>query len=295
MSWRYRSWLSRCSGALRLLSLCLCGLLTAATTQGLGMAEEDRPLGQRGTWHLMFSDDFDGHVLDAGKWVTCYWWDSNGCTNLGNHELQWYRPENIAVGDGHLRLRAERRAVIGHGGAIYEYTSGLVSTGRIVEDLSRPVRFELEHGYAEMRARIPAGRALLSQFWLLASDNTSKPEVDVMEVLGQDPHTLYMHVHYLDAQGRINRPFEVFRTADLSAGWHVYGVEVQDDTIIWYLDGVERWRYDNSHHLVKGPMYIIINLAVGGDWVGFPDRSTQFPADFLIDYVRVWHRGSESQ
>jgi beta-glucanase (GH16 family) len=248
------------------------------------------PEGQQGAWELLFSDEFDGTSLDGTKWVACYWWDRGGCTNLGNHELQWYQPANVQVDGGQLRLRATREQAKGLDGVPYAYTSGLVSTGRDVEDVSHAPKFVFRYGFAEMRARIPAGRGLLPAFWMLPSNHSSKPEIDIMEVLGQEPSILYTHLHYRDAQGNVQKPHGTIKTSDLSAGWHVFGVDWQPERIVWYLDGVERWRYEDAKHIPNEPMYLIINLAVGGKWPGPPDASTRWPADMLVEYVRVWRR-----
>jgi beta-glucanase (GH16 family) len=254
-------------------------------------ASASAPAGQPGRWQLLFSDEFDGSSLDGKKWVTCYWWNQNGCTNLGNHELQWYRPQNVTVAAGQLRLRARRESARGHDDVRYDYTSGLVSTGRDVEDVARPTRFDFQYGYLEMRARIPAGRGLFPALWMLPADHESKPEIDVMEVLGQEPRVLHTYFHYRDAAAGIDRrQGRDSATVDLSAGWHVFGVDWRPDRIVWYLDGVERWRYQDADHIPHEPMYILINLAVGGKWPGSPDSSTGLPADLLVDYVRVWRR-----
>lgn len=248
-----------------------------------------RPVGQSGRWALLFADDFDGPTLDDQKWVTCYWWDRDGCTNLGNQELQWYRAENITVASGQLHLRAERRNIEGQG-VSYQFTSGLVSTGRGVANPSGAVKFDFQYGYAEMRARVPAGHGLFPAFWMLPSDHDSKPEIDIMEVLGDEPGILYNHIHYRDSQGRPRKQNSVVKAPDLSAGWHVFAVDWRPERIVWYLDGVECWRYEHASHIPKERMYLLVNLAVGGKWPGPPDSATVFPAEFLVDYVRVWQR-----
>ncbi|MBX6320828.1 MAG: glycoside hydrolase family 16 protein [Rhodospirillaceae bacterium] len=247
------------------------------------------PLGQVGQWKLLFNDEFDGTGLDPRSWVTCYWWDRNGCTNLGNRELQWYRPANVSVSGGVLRLDARREGTKGEGGW-YAYTSGIVTTGRTGTDLSRTPGFAFTYGFVEMRALVPAGRGLLPAFWMLPSSHASLPEIDVMEILGQEPHRLQVHLHYRDDTGRIRRPGKAIETADLSAGWHVYGLDWQPGRLVWYLDGVERWRYEQAAHVPHEPMYLLVNLAVGGNWPGPPDGTTRFPAALLVDYVRVWQR-----
>ena len=255
------------------------------------VAEESgiRPVGQEGRWTVLFSDEFDEPTLDRGKWVTCYWWDQDGCTNLGNRELQWYQPANAALAEGELQLRADRKSVETPEGT-YDFTSGLVSTGRAVANTAGPPKFDFQYGFAEIRARVPAGRGLLPAFWMLPSTHEAKPEIDIMEVLGAEPDVLYAHLHFLDPQGDAQKRFKSIATKNLSSDWHVYGVDWSAERIIWYLDGTEYWRYENAEHIPKERMYLLVNLAVGGRWPGSPDESTQFPATFTIDYVRVWQR-----
>jgi beta-glucanase (GH16 family) len=247
------------------------------------------PVGQGGRWALLFSDDFNGTALDRQKWVTCYWWDRGGCTNLGNKELQWYQAANVVVADGQLHLTAKREVAEGQG-ASYEYTSGLVSTGRGVAATSGATKFDLRYGYVEMRARLPAGRGLLPAFWMLPSSHEPAPEIDIMEVLGEKPDTLYTHIHYRVFLGGKREQEGVVKTPDLSAGWHVFAVDWGPARIIWYLDGKECWRFEDADHIPTERMYLLVNLAVGGKWPGPPDRATHFPAEFMVDYVRVWQR-----
>jgi beta-glucanase (GH16 family) len=247
------------------------------------------PVGQGGRWALLFSDDFDGPSLDHRKWVTCYWWDRGGCTNLGNHELQWYQVGNVSVANGQLHLRAKRETVEGEGDS-YEFTSGLISTGRSVAATSDAAKFDFQYGYAEMRARLPAGRGLLPAFWMLPSSHEPVPEIDIMEVLGDKPDTLYTHLHYRVFPGSKRHQQGVVKAPDLSAGWHVFAVDWRPDRIIWYLDGTECWRFEDADHIPTERMYLLINLAVGGKWPGPPDNSTHFPAELVVDYVRVWQR-----
>jgi beta-glucanase (GH16 family) len=272
----------------------MLGIVVSLTAMTLGLvwpvASTIAPKGQLASWELLFPDEFDGTSLDGNKWVTCYWWGRGGCTNLGNHELQWYQSGNVAVAGGQLHLRAKREEVRGQDDTRCAYTSGLISTGRDVEDTARAPKFDFRYGYAEMRARLPAGRGLFPAFWMLPSSHSSKPEIDIMEVLGHEPNVLYSYFHYRDALGTVYKPRGVVETSDLSAGWDVFGVDWQPDRIVWYLDGVERWRYQDADHIPNETMYILVNLAVGGTWPGPPDSLTRWPADMLVDYVRVWKR-----
>lgn len=249
------------------------------------------PTGPKGRFELVFSDDFDGDTLDLSRWTTCYWWDKNGCTNLGNNELEWYMPQNVSVAGGTLRLTARREDVVGWEGRIFPYTSGMVTTGRYYEEDPSAIRFDAVRGIFEMRARVPSGQGLWPAFWMLPSSRESKPEIDIMELLGHRPGRLELHFHYRDDAGDSTNVGHKVETSDLSADWHTYGVEWRSRDIVWYLDGQEVWRYDDDEGRVPDePMYLLINLAVGGDWPGAPDATTDFPAVMEVDYVRAWRR-----
>lgn len=264
----------------------LLGILACLHADAAAAAE---PFGIGGQWQLVFNEDFDA-PLSPDKWTSCYWWDNDGCTNLGNSELQWYRPENVIVSDGQLILRAKQESVTGHEGRIYDYTSGMVTSGRHYSERTGTDRFATTYGYFEIRAKVPAGKGLWSAFWLLPSSQKSKPEIDVMEVLGHATDVLEMHAHYLDADGASQNPGSEVRVPDMSKEFHTFGLDWRRDAIVWYFNGEEKWRYSVAEHISKEPMYILLNLAVGGEWPGSPEASTRFPADYIIDYVRVWKR-----
>jgi beta-glucanase (GH16 family) len=256
------------------------------------LAAEEGPLGRADEWTSIFADEFDGDALQKKRWTTCYWWDDSGCTNLATNELQWYRRENVAVQDGQLVLVARAEEVVGHKGRAFHYTSGMVTSGRYYAERKRPDRFSFTYGYVEVRAKVAAGQGLWSAVWMLPSDHTSKPEIDVMEVLGHQPSVLEMHYHFKRGDEERNAGHSVGAT-NLAQDWHVYAVEWAPDAIVWYLDGEEQWRYTRRETISDKPMYLIANLAVGGDWPGSPDATSIFPAMFLIDYIRVWQRGPD--
>lgn len=145
------------------------------------------PLGREGKWRLIFDDEFSGDTLDQKRWATCYWWDNDGCTNSGNHELQWYTPDSLLVENGMLRMRASQTHIDASDGHSYEYASGMVTTGPSQYSASYLPSFSFTGGYAEIRARTPGGAGLWPAFWLLPVNRDSTPEIDVLEVLGDDP------------------------------------------------------------------------------------------------------------
>ncbi len=227
---------------------------------------------------LVFSDEFDGSALDSAKWNPCYPWNKQGCTNSGNHEQEWYLPDEILVENGMLRLRARPNPVKASDGNTYPYTSGMVSSHG---------KFSITYGYFEIRARMPKGKGLWPAFWLLPQDGEWPPEIDVLELLCQDTHTVYTTLHYKTTDNpHLSSGSSIQAEADLSADFHRYGVNWTPDAITWYLDGQEIYRL--KHNIPAQPMYILANLAVGGDWPGSPDAETVFPAYFEIDYIRVY-------
>jgi beta-glucanase (GH16 family) len=267
-------------------------IVAAAMSLSLGSRAQsaEGPPGDIADWELVFSDEFDGGELDDDRWTTCYWWDRGGCTNLGNNELEWYLPDNVWVEDGNLILEAREEKVRGDG-ETYPYTSGMVTTGRTDPEGRDGDRFSLTYGYIEVRARIPSGKGLWPAVWLLPSDHTSVPEIDVMEVLGHAPDTLEMHYHSR-VDGDEQSDGTDVRVDDLSKDFHTYAVEWTENEIIWVLDGEEMWRFSDRERVADSnePLYLLINLAVGGNWPGSPDENTVFPARMLIDHVRIWQR-----
>lgn len=244
------------------------------------------PVGQAGNWQLIFQDEFNANTLDQTHWTICYWWNDNGCTNNGNHESEWYTPDNVLLQDGFLRLRASKQSVEASDGKTYPYTSGIVTTGPATST-GQP-GFDFQTGYAEIRARLPHGTGLWPAFWLLPTNTSVKREIDVMELLGDTPKTVRMHIHYFNTRGVEFGPGTSWTGPDFSADWHVFAIDWRSDRIIWLVDGVERWRYTNVRYVPATPMYLLLNLAVGGDWPGPPNSHTVFPSYFDIDYIRVW-------
>jgi beta-glucanase (GH16 family) len=151
------------------------------------------------------------------------------------------------------------------------FASGLIS--------SQP-SFSQLYGYFEIRAKLPAGKGLWPALWMLPADLTWPPEIDIMESLG-DPRTVYASVHTKDDDGFTQET----RLDD--EGFHTFAVSWDAANLVWYVDGREVARRPTPADMHK-PMYLLANLAVGGQWPGVPDASTHFPATFSIRYVRAY-------
>ena len=235
---------------------------------GQGRGDPGDKLG----WELVFRDEFDGERLDPGKWVDRYW---HGRTH-SNNELQYYAPDGYEVAHGRLRLKAERRAMGG-----MSYTSGMISSLG---------HFAQEYGLFEIRARFPRGKGMWPAFWLLPVTKRWPPEIDVLEILGHEPEKVYFSTHWRDEKRVHRHQTGSFRGPDFAADFHIFAAEWTPKEVIWYVDGVERHR--SSRGVPSEPMYLIANLAVGGDWPGNPDATTPFPGFMDIDYIRVYRRSA---
>lgn len=237
---------------------------------------------------LVFSDEFDQAELDRDKWVDCYWWDIEGCTNAGNSELEWYLPENVRIHRGSLILETRKEMITNHNRELFPYSSGMVTTGREVSDTEEPPKFSFQYGYVEVKAKFPAGKGLWPAIWLLPITHESRPEIDIFELLGDETQLARLHLHYIDSEQERQSVGHKQFVPDLTDGWQTIGLNWQADKIVWYLNGQPIWEVTDPEAISQEPMYLILNLAVGGDYPGSPDHSTQFPAQVEIDYVRIW-------
>jgi len=228
---------------------------------------------ERPGWKPTFSDEFDGRALDLEKWNPVDPWRRER-----NHELQAYVTNAFVVRDGILRVQAEKADAL-YAGKPRVYTSGMMTTYG---------KFSQQYGRFEIRCRVPRGKGMWPAFWLLPEPLGWPPEIDVLEILGHEPAKVYMTHHFRD-EGRQHKSHGgSWSGPDFSAGFHEFAVEWSPDRIVWLVDGVERFRSEKS--IPHGKMYLLVNLAVGGDWPGAPDQTTQLPAAFEVDYVRVYER-----
>jgi beta-glucanase (GH16 family) len=147
--------------------------------------------------------------------------------------------------------------------------------------------FAQRYGYFELRAKPPRGKGLWPAFWLLPKRTGAwPPELDVMEQIGSQPHTVLMAQHYRDPAGVPGKHSRTWTGPDFTAGFHTFGMSWSPEAVVWYIDGVERFR---SHlDIPAEEMYLLVNLAVGGEVAGEPDATTRFPSHLEVDYVRVW-------
>ena len=221
-------------------------------------------------WNLVFNDEFDGATLDRTKWVDTFFTRRYGQPD----ELQYFAPDAFVFDHGILKIRADTRNL---GGRLY--TSGVISSD---------THFEFQYGLIEGRMKVPRGQGFWTAFWLGNYFDYHNPEeIDTVEVLGNSTDTARFHVHYPTAP---NSDGQNFVGADLANDFHIFSVEWQANYIRWYLDGVQRFEVTTYNHIPHVPLFIMLNLSVGGSYPGAPDPTTPFPSYLEIDYVRVYQR-----
>lgn len=227
---------------------------------------------ERAGWKLIFHDGFDGEKLDTEKWTPADPWGKSR-----NNELQAYVPEAIQLQDGTLRIGANRGEAE-YDGQRRSYTSGIVTTYK---------KFTFSQGLAEVRCRVPSGRGLWPAVWLLPEPLGWPPEIDLFELLGHEPTKVHMTHHWRDL-GKVRSHTESWTGPDFSKDFHTFAIDWDATRIAWSVDGAERFR--SRQNIPTAEMYLLMNLAVGGDWPGAPADTTQFPAYLEIDYISVYQR-----
>ena len=268
-----------------LVAMTLLGTIIAPSPSAYASASSaSRSPEPRGS--LFFADEFNAPRVDASRWNRCHWWGPTGCTIAGNNELEWYTPEQVDQRRGSLRLTAARSSTLGANGKRYDYRSGMVTTGSVAQKGS-PAKFAFQYGYLEARVRIPSGAGLWPALWLLPASNRSRPEIDIFEIRGSRTDAMSMHLHTINDRGNRRSSGEHWTGPDLAVGWHVFTLDWQPGSLRWLVDGKEAWQVVGDE-VPSEPMYIVANLAVGGDWPGPPTPATAFPSTFFIDYIRVW-------
>jgi len=268
-------------------ALAACAALLAAMLPVAGCTRPSSPDAVR--WELVWSDEFEGA---AGSAPDPAKWDYDIGTDWGNAQLEYDtdRPENVSLdGAGHLAITAREEPWLGR-----DYTSGRIHTNG---------HFAQQGGRFEARIRLPVGRGIWPAFWLLGGNFASVGwpacgEIDIMEYRGQEPRVLHGSLHGPGYSGG-NALTSRFELSGGGFNWdfHVFAVEWTDDQITWIVDDT-RYLTIRRGDLPQGgawvfahPFFIILNVAVGGHFVGSPDATTAFPQTMLVDWVRVYRRG----
>jgi beta-glucanase (GH16 family) len=248
-------------------------------------------------WKLVWSDEFngpDGPPVDRSKIDRSKWALETGSGVWGNEELEYYtdRPANVFLRNGNLVIRALKEKFPPSDPKASNYTSARLKTLG---------KFSRAYGRFEARIKLPFGQGMWPAFWMLGDDidKAGWPacgEIDIMENIGKEPSLIHGSIHGPGYTGNvgIEAPYSLPGGQRFGDDFHVFAVEWSPDSVAFFVDQtmyVKRTRADlrpGWKWVFDKPFFLILNLAVGGDWPGAPDSSTRFPQEMLVDYVRVY-------
>lgn len=240
-------------------------------------------------YSLVWDDEFnqpDGSSPDTKKWNY-----STGGNGWGNSELECYtdRNNNSFINKGMLVITAIQEEYMG-----CKYTSARLNT---------LVKGYWKYGRFEIRAKLPATQGIWPAFWLLPADITrygswpASGEIDIMELVGKEPGRVTGTLHFGNPHNSITNHFDLPVGTDYSDDFHVFSLDWEPAEIHWYVDGklfqtANQWFTSVENSPFPAPFnvefYVIINVAIGGNWPGNPDATSTFPQSMYVDYVRVY-------
>lgn len=238
-------------------------------------------------WTLVWSDEFDqpdGSAPSSAKWAF-----DTGASGWGNAERQYYtsRTNNARIENGMLVIEAKQEDYQGA-----NYTSARLKTQG---------KAAWTYGRIEARIKIPRGQGIWPAFWMLGTNITSVGwpqcgEIDILENVGREPKIVHGTVHgpgYSGANG-IGGPYSLPGKPDFAEEFHIYAVEWSTNQIKWFVNEVQFFTLTptnlpkDAKWVFTAPQFLILNVAVGGRWPGYPDNTTVFPQRMTVDYVRVY-------
>lgn len=253
-------------------------------------------------WQLVWSDEFEGNIINNSKW-TYDLGDGGSNPGWGNNEKELYTNDakNVYQKDGLLNITAIKDT----GNASYPYSSTRIKTQG---------KFSKKYGKIEAKIKLPEGKGLWPAFWMMPEDSVygawaSSGEIDIMEAKGSINNKVYGTIHYGKKwpDNKYSGSTYTMKTGETTADWHTYAIEWEPGEIRWYVDG-ERYQTQNNWYCqgvntadkysFPAPFdqnfYIIMNMAVGGNYDGEPEENTLFPSTMQVDYVRVYELGGRA-
>jgi len=239
------------------------------------------PVVRPAKWALQWGDEFSAATIDPSIWVVV-----DGATKV-NNELEYYTGSDAYIENGALVLRSQQRSMGGRG-----FTSAEVRIG--------PNRAVSPGSAVEWRTQVPSGKGVWPANWLVNTPcdgingcgSNWPPEIDVMEMRGSAPTDNIM-THWWGVYPTQDHQTTTWTSpTDLSADFHTYRVEWFPDSIVWYVDGVQRAKHTSN--ITTGSLQLVMNTAIGGDFDGQPGPGTVFPQYHRIDYVRVYRDSANS-
>ncbi|HEX2991078.1 MAG TPA: glycoside hydrolase family 16 protein [Anaerolineales bacterium] len=258
---------------------------TPAPTPSSTPEPSPTPVWERTGWEIVWHDEFDGTELSRENWT----FDIGG-NGWGNQEWQAYtdRPENVRLENGMLVIEAREEPEFVRGRS---YSSARIKTQGL---------HAWQYGRIEARIKLPYGQGIWPAFWMLGEDLNKKGwpaagEIDIMEFIGREPDHIYATVHAPGYSGGDGVGSNITVAPDtLRNDFHVYAIEWEENEIRWYFDDRQYFKLTPEDvpdpWIFDHPFFIILNLAVGGRWPGYPDDTTVFPQYLVVDYVRVYQK-----
>ncbi len=260
-----------------------------ALNQNHGMYSAIPVLPKASDWQLVWSDEFeqaDGTSPNPAKWVM-----ETGGGGWGNNELEYYtdRLDNAYIEKGSLVILAKRESFGGR-----NYTSARLKTQE---------RFSQKYGRFEARIRIPYSQGIWPAFWMLGDDIgvagwPTCGEIDIMENIGKEPTVVHGTLHgpgYSGGSGK-GAAYTLPGGGRFADDYHIFAIEWESNEVRWYVDGNPYWTVKSSdipagtRWVFDHNFFILLNVAVGGNWPGYPNSTTVLPQKMLVDYVRVYRR-----
>lgn len=230
--------------------------------------------------NIVFFEDFNAKNLDETHWNYEL---GNCCPNLcgwGNNERQFYTKDNVSLKDGNLVITATKDST--------KYYSGRITTKDKVQ---------FTYGTVEVKAKLPQGHGLWPAIWMLGSDISEAGwpacgEIDIMEYVGKTPHEIHTTLHTPASFGQsVNTNVETLE--NIEEGFHVYKTNWSKDAIKFYIDDQLVYTFspeekDKKNYPFNKPFFIILNMAIGGNFGGPDVDDSIFPQEFIIDYLKVY-------
>ena len=229
---------------------------------------------------LVWADEFNDAELNLANWSII---QGDGCPQLcgwGNDELQVYTDKNHRLENGMLYIKATKEGD--------HFTSTRLNTKG---------KKTFQYGRFEVRAKLAIGKGVWPAFWLLGAniDQVGWPlagEIDVIEYVGRSPQEIFTSLHTKDGHGD-NASTKTTRIENIEEGFHVYAADWTEDQIAFYVDGENVYTFvpkDKSQEVwpFNQPFYLLLNLAVGGNFGGKEIDYAVFPQEFVVDYIRVY-------
>ncbi|HEX5552274.1 MAG TPA: family 16 glycosylhydrolase [Chitinophagaceae bacterium] len=236
-------------------------------------------------YKLVWRDEFGGSSLNENDWNY-----ETGGTGWGNNELENYtsRPQNVFLSSGNLVIEARKEDYQGS-----HYTSARITTQG---------KKEFTYGRIDIRAKIPVAKGMWPALWMLGGNISTVPwpacgETDIMELIGKNPSRVVGSFHWKKADGTEGTYNDTYNltTGDFSQHFHVFSLLWGHDSLQILVDDVpyvkaSREALTDGIYPFDKPFFLIFNVAVGGNWPGPPDHTTQFPQRMFVDYVRVFQK-----